>query len=398
MDAPRFASSLSTALGSGRAEREAAADLLAELEGQRPDLLAVFATHHHAAALHGLARRLGAETGAGALLGCTAESVIGGGREVEGEPALALWAGVLPGTRVRSFHVTAIPGPDGEPMFSGFPEISEPERASLLVLGDPFSFPVHAFLERLNAEFPGVPAVGGMASGGSQPGEQLLLTGEGAVNEGLVGVVLEGGIEVRPVVSQGCRPVAKPWVITACEENVVEKLGGQPALDVLQETMASLTPEDRELFRNGPFVGLAVDANKTTFQRGDFLVRGLAGLDQKRKLFAVSDRVRRGQTIQFLVRDADSAGEDLRHLLRIQGGGAVPEDPRSAGALLFSCNGRGSRMVSVPDHDVGCVHAGLARDLPLAGFFAAGEIGPVGNRNFLHGFTASVAVFRPRAG
>src|SRR5262245_4801383 len=158
MDSPRFASSLSTAKSSARAEREAVAGLLSGLDGQCPDLLAVFATHHHGAALHALSRRLGAEIGAGAVLGCTGENVIEGAREVEGEPGLALWAGVLPGTRVRSFHVTAIPGPGGEALFSGFPEISEPERASLLVLGEPFSFPVHAFLERLNAEYPGVPA------------------------------------------------------------------------------------------------------------------------------------------------------------------------------------------------------------------------------------------------
>jgi small ligand-binding sensory domain FIST len=145
-------------------------------------------------------------------------------------------------------------------------------------------------------------------------------------------------------------------------------------------------------------VGLAIDPTRTRFERGDFLVRGIMGLNQRDRAIAVADFVRRGQTVQLLVRDAESAGEDLRCLIASRSGGALrPEERSAAGALIFSCNGRGSRMFSVPDHDVGCVREGLAADLPLAGFFAAGEIGPIGRRNFLHGFTASVALFRQRA-
>ena len=395
---PRFASALSTSPDATRALEEAGAGLLAGLDGAEPDLLAVFATHHYGAALEDLGRKLADATGAAHTIGCTGESVIGATREVEGQPGLAAWAASLPTSDVRPFEVTAAAGAGGV-VFEGSPAPRDPGRASVLVLGDPFSFPMPDFLARMNAEHPGVPIVGGMASGGNGPGQNLLLTADGVRDRGAIGVTIEGGVDLRPVVSQGCRPIGKPWVITACEGNRVDKLGGKSALAAVAQCLQEVDLEDRELFRAAPFIGLAVEANKSEFDRGDFLVRGFVGMDPERGAFAVGDHVRRGQTIQFLVRDAASAGDDLLHLLRTQGGGESGADaePRSVGALLFSCNGRGTRMFPAPDHDVGCLRAGLGPELPVAGFFAAGEIGPVAGQNFLHGFTASVAVFRPRS-
>lgn len=398
MDAPHFSSALSIAVDSSRAREEAVEELRAGLEGRRPDLVCAFVSHHHGPAIE----RLGGEVldglGGGALIGCTGESIIGGSREVEQQPAISLWAASLPGTQVRTFATEATAGLGGEPLYSSTPEVSDPARASLLLLGDPFSFPMDHFLQRLNDELPGVPAAGGMASGGMGPGQNLMLHGRDVHAGGAVGAVLEGGIEIRSVVSQGCRPVGKPWVVTACHEHMIQKLAGRPALEVLHEALEAMDPADREVFRRAPFVGLAIDAAKSQFERGDFLVRGLLGLQPQEGAFAVADQVRRGMTVQFLVRDADSASEDLAHLMESHGGGALEAlpSPRSAGALLFSCNGRGTRMFDAPDHDIGRVRAGLQADVPVAGFFAAGEIGPVGGRNFLHGFTASVFVFRPR--
>lgn len=398
MDAPRFSAALSTSADSARAEREATGALLKGMAGQQPDLLLAFATHHHGSALERLGPRLADTTGAGAVLGCTGESVIGGTREIEHEPALALFGARLPGCEVRSFESEAAPGPDGEAVFSGFPDVRDAARASALVLAEPFSFPADHFLRVLEERWPGVPVTGGMASGGSGPGQNLLITRTGLRESGAVGAVIEGGIELRSVVSQGCRPVGKPVVITACEHNEVQKLGGRPALDVLMESLHAMSPEDQKLFQGGPFLGLAIDAKKQAFERGDFLVRGIVRVDPREKSFAVAELVRRGQTAQFLVRDAASAGEDLRLLLREQGGADIARlgGESRAGALLFSCNGRGSRLFSTPDHDVSALRAGLACDLPVAGFFCAGEIGPVGGRNFVHGFTASVAILRPR--
>jgi small ligand-binding sensory domain FIST len=232
------------------------------------------------------------------------------------------------------------------------------------------------------------------------PGQNLLFDARGLKQGGALGVVLEGDVEVRSVVSQGCRPVGSPWVVTDCEQNVIKKLGGRPAFDVLMETLQRLEPEDKKLFQRAPFVGLAIDPSKSRFERGDFLVRGIVGASQKEKVVAVAENVRRGQSMQFLVRDAASASEDLSLLMGSQGGGGLPspgsEGGAPAGALLFSCNGRGTRMFPKPDHDVSAVRAGLDAAVPVAGFFALGEVGPVAGRNFLHGFTASVAVFRPR--
>lgn len=393
---PRFASALSTESDSARALAEALAELEAGLAGSTPDLLLAFATHHYGPALEELGPKLARATGAGIVSGCTAESVIGGSREVEGRAGLALWAAHLPGTELRCIEISAHAGPDGEPVFPRLPTVGDPERAGLLVLADPYTFPADAFLARLNETLPDVPAMGGMASGAMGPGQTLFFSADGVRDSGGVALVLEGEIELVPVVSQGCRPVGQPWVITECERNQIKKLGGRAALEVLMETLNGLACGEKKKPHSMPFLGLAIDPTRTRFERGDFLVRGIMALNQRDRAIVVADFVRRGQTVQLLVRDAESAGEDLRGLLSARARDARALE--SAGALLFTCNGRGVRMFGKPDHDASCVRAGLDAALPLAGFFAAGEIGPVGGRNFLHGFTASVALFRPRSG
>ncbi len=395
---PRFASALSVDPKAEKAEAQVLGQIAEQLGGERPDLCAVFVSHHYGGAIEELGQRLARATGAQVVVGCTGESIIGGDREVEDEPALSLWCASLPGTRLRAFEATAQLVDERQIEFSALPDIRDPGQSSMLVLADPFSFPMDEYLKRLNEKFPGVPAVGGMASGGMGPGQNLLITQRGLYSGGAVGVVLEGGIEVRSVVSQGCRPVGKPFVVTACDEHFIHKLGGKPALEVLMETIRALEPRDRALFQRQPFIGVAIDVTKSEFGRGDFLVRNIRGVSEEHKAFAITDVLRRGQTVQFLVRDASSATEDLTQLMTSQGGGKLASSSsiHSAGALLFSCNGRGTRMFSSPNHDISCVRSGLDKSIPVAGFFAMGEVGPVGGRNFLHGYTASVAVFRPR--
>ena len=396
---PRFAAALSTDPQSARAEEQVLASVREQLRGTKPDLCVLFVSHHHGGALEELGQRLVRATGASVLLGCTGESIIGSDREVEREPALSLWCAALPDVRLKTFASTARPTVEGGIAFSAFPSAEDTSRAAILLLAEPYSFPADAYLRALAEKLPGVPVFGGMASGGMGPGQNLLFTEDGLVAQGAIGVVLEGAIEVRTVVSQGCRPVGRPWVVTQCNDNLLQKLGGRPALEVLKETLAALTDEERALFQRGPFIGLAIDASRSQFTRGDFLVRNLLGVSREQNAVAVSDVVRRGQTVQFLVRDAASAGEDLEQLMLTQGGGALTEseEPGSVGALLFTCNGRGRRMFDAPNHDVDCVRRSLVRAVPIAGFFAQGELGPVGGRNFLHGYTASVAVFRARA-
>ena len=400
MTLPRFAGALSTLADTDSAILEVLEQISSRFpgsDGTQPNLLTVFATHHHGPALEQLGARLHREFAEAALIGCTGVGVIGGRREAENSPGLSIWAGYLPGTRVRPVRLTSETDAEGGTSITSNLKIDDPESASVLLLCDPFSFRTDAFLAEMQAKWPGVPVIGGMASGGTSAGQNLLITEGELVADGALGVVLEGDIEIASVVSQGCRPVGSPWVVTACERNLMQKLGGKSAVEAFLETAKALPEEESDLLKRAPFVGLAIDPNKSEFERGDFLVRQIIGQGPNNSL-GINDLLRRGQTIQFLVRDAESASEDLKLLMESQGGGRLAENQpdHAAGALLFACNGRGTNMFKAPDHDLTCVREGLAPDAPVAGFFAAGEIGPVGGRNFLHGFTASVAVFRGR--
>jgi small ligand-binding sensory domain FIST len=312
--------------------------------------------------------------------------VIGDGREVEEEPGLAVWMARLPGVSVRPFALSVLPMGDGVGI-GGWPDLGDDDRASVLLLADPFTFPADSFLERLNTEQPGLTVVGGMVSGAREAGRHRLLSGTELLDSGAVGVALVGPVDIRAVVSQGCRPVGSPFAVTRGEGNVVHELGGRPAVDRLRQMLAGLDQHEQELLRGGGLqVGQVIDEHKASFDRGDFLVRGLLGADPETGSIAVADSVEIGQTLQFHVRDAVSADEDLELLL-------TPVSRwRPRGVLLFSCNGRGRGFFGEPDHDAARV-AAATDAAPMAGFFAQGELGPIGGRNFLHTFTASMAVF-----
>ena len=200
---------------------------------------------------------------------------------------------------------------------------------------------------------------------------------------------LSGEIAVDTVVSQGCRPIGRSMVITRSHDNIIEQLGGKPAMQVLRQLVAELPEDEQGQLQNGLFVGRAISEFRERFGRGDFLIRNLTGVDEDAGSIALADYVRTGQTVQFHVRDAATADEDLRLLLEAQ------SQSTPAGGLLFSCNGRGTRMFEKPCHDIGAARGAMPAT-PVAGFFAAGELGPVGGRNFIHGHTASFALFRGR--
>jgi len=289
---------------------------------------------------------------------------------------------------VETFALEYVSDRDGG-TFVGWPselEAGWPEGAAMLLLADPFSFPVDTFIARMEKDHPGVRIVGGMASGGWVPGTNTLVAGRHLSDCGAVGVVMGGAARIRPVVSQGCRPIGRPMVITRAEENVIVELGGRPALERLREVYGDLSEADRQLVRSSLHLGRVASEYQDRFQRGDFLVRNVVGADPESGVIAVGDLVRTGQTVQFHVRDADTAHEDLLHLLTLGPTAAPP-----AGALVFTCNGRGTRLFKTPHHDARCLQDALG-PVPTAGFFAQGEIGPIGKRNFLHGFTASIAL------
>jgi small ligand-binding sensory domain FIST len=296
---------------------------------------------------------------------------------------VAVWAGALPDAEIEVFHAEAVASDDAVAV-TGVPQLGDAGLVTLLV--DPFTFPTVPFLASLNDVHERLPLVGGIAAGGRRPGAQALIVDDRIYADGAVGAVVSGA-PVLTVVSQGCRPIGREAVVTACDGNVVHQLAGQPALEYLRRLVAALAPEERELAASGLLAGLVIDENRPEYGTDDFLMRGLLGADEETGALAIGDTVRLGQTLRFFVRDAASADADLRRaLLRVPGGA------RPAGALLFTCNGRGTNMFSAPDHDA-LVASELLETQALGGFFCGGEIGPVGGKAFLHGFTATLAVF-----
>lgn len=327
------------------------------------------------------------------LIGCTGESILGIGREVEGQSALSIWAATLPGSTVQPMHLSFERSAEGGAIV-GWPDELDGEwheGTAMILLGEPFSFPADALLERLNEDRPGVPVIGGMASGGGAPGENRLLLGREVFEEGAVAVVLHGGVRVRTVVSQGCRPIGKHFVITQAERNVIHQLGGKPALLQLKEIFDTLPTREQQLVQQGLHVGRVVSEYQESFQQGDFLIRNVMGIDPDEGTVVIADFVRAGQTVQFHIRDQQTADDEMKELLA-----HVRDDPNAkpAGAMLFTCNGRGTRLFTEPHHDADVIKNALG-EIPLAGFFAAGELGPVGGKNFMHGFTASIVLFEP---
>ncbi len=325
-----------------------------------------------------------------ALVGCGAGGVLGGGRELESGTALVLWAAAFgDGGSATPFHATLTE--EGlEQRVAGLPDLDG--SSGLLMLSDPYSFPTDAVLEILAEHAPTVPVLGGLASGRTADGDGALFCGEDVHESGAVGVSLQG-VEMIPCVSQGAAPLGREVTITAAEGNVIHELAGRPALETVELIISELSPRERGLVAGGLLIGVVIDGGKPEYEQGDFLVRGVLGADSESGALVVGAHVAAGQVVRLHARDARSADEDLRQALKLRVEALAGERP--AGALVFSCNGRGSAMFGVADHDAEAIERELG-GAPSAGFFAAGEIGPVGGRSFLHGFTATLAVF-PRA-
>jgi small ligand-binding sensory domain FIST len=377
----RAGAGLSTDPVAAYAARAAAGQAARELDGSSCDLAFVFASPHHTDAFEQIVRAVRDELNPGTLLGCNAIWIVGGAREVEDSPAVSVWAAHLPDTEIVPFSLSYERAPDGD-AYLGWPD-AIPDGAAVIAIADPYTFPADAWLERMNELHPGTLVIGGMASGGRAPGESRLVSGDEVLWYGCVGAMIAGRVSVRALVSQGCKPVGEPYSVTGADRNVLLTVGGRPPLERLKETFASSDETDRRAMQTGLHVGRVVDEYKTEFRRGDFLVRNVVGADEESGAIAVGDQIRLGETVQFHVRDATSADTDLREMVK-----AVE---RPAGALMFTCNGRGTRFFGVDDHDASIVAETLGP--AIAGFFAAGELGPVGGKNYLHGFTASLALF-----
>ena len=365
----------------------AALEARAGLGGAHADLAIVFAAGQHltdpALMLEGVREALDPD----ALIGCGAGGVLGGRREIESGTGVAVWAASLgDGGSASTFHATVEETPVGM-LVDGVPDLTG--AAGAILLPDPYSFPTELVLREVAQRSPGVPVVGGVASGEGPEGGAVLLHGDEVLSGGAVGVRFDG-VELLPCVSQGAAPVGPELTVTAAEGHVITELAGKPAIQTLRDVIYELPAFEREMISHGLLLGIVVDGDKPDYLQGDFLVRGLIGADPDEGSIAVGAEVRPGQVVRLHARDADSAAADLRSALELRRtaiGGTVP-----AGALIFTCNGRGRGMFGIPDHDAETIGDELA-DTPSAGFFAAGEIGPVGGGTFLHTFTATIAVF-----
>jgi small ligand-binding sensory domain FIST len=388
------ASALSTRPRWDDALREAAA-VASESLAATADLALVFFSPHHAEAADRIAAEASRLLGTTNLLGCTGEAIAGTGQEIEEQPAISLWLARWPGVRATPMHLEFERTAEGGAL-KGWPDELAgdwPAHSFLLVLGEPFSFPADFLLERMNEDRPQVRVLGGMASGAAQPGDNRLLLGSRTIAEGAVALHVSGPVRLVTVVSQGCRPIGRPFVVTKAERNVIYELGGKPALVQLRAIFDTLPTREQRLVQTALHVGRVVSEYQERFDQGDFLVRNVVGIDASSGAIAIGDYIRPGQTIQFHIRDEDAADAELTQLLSAARGncGAAP-----TGALLFTCNGRGTRMFSRPHHDADAVARAFG-PIPLAGFFAQGELGPIGQQNFMHGFTASIGLFLPDA-
>lgn len=386
----RFASALSTE-GDPLDATNAACDTASGKLSAAPTLAFVFISHHWSEQVPAILKVLNKRLEGATLLGCTAESLAGIGREIEDQPGLSLWLAHAPAANLTAMHLEFERTAEGS-FIAGWPDqLAGPwgPDAFLTLLADPFSFPTDVMLEQLNNDRAGVPVIGGMASGSQSPGGTRLILNDQVFNDGAVAVHCDGGLKLRTIVSQGCRPIGKTMVVTKAERNVLQQLGGKPAVLRLKETFDELPNREQVLVQRGLHLGRVVSEYRERFEQGDFLVRNVVGVDPNSGALGVGDYIRVGQTVQFHVRDAESADAELRQMLAE----IKPSlEKRNVGALMFSCNGRGTNLFEQPHHDAGCVQQALG-DVPLAGFFAAGEVGPIGGQNFVHGFTASIGVF-----
>jgi small ligand-binding sensory domain FIST len=385
-----FAAALSPLENTRQALEQACGEATGQLPN--PELALLFFSPHHLASIDEVVPAIANRLNARALIGCVGESIASGGQELENTPAVSVWLAKWNNrVQIESFHLNVEQTPDGWTLL-GWPDSvldANPTESAMLVLGDPYTFPADKlFLPRVDEDHAGLRVLGGMASGMPGPGHNALLKDGVVVHEGAVGVMLRGPVNVRSIVSQGCRPIGKPLVVTKCQENIILGLGGKTPVEQLRELWPQLSQQDRDLFQRGPHIGLVFNEYQEKFERGDFLVRNIAGLDSNTGAIAVMDYVRVGQTVQFHVRDADAADEDLQSMLRRD----RETNGVASSALLFTCNGRGSRLFGRPNHDAEAVQRESGQ-MPLAGLFCAGELGPVGGRNFIHGFTASIALF-----
>ena len=369
-----------------------------EMDTAGVDLVAAFVSAHHADERDRVPWMVREHLQGGLLVGCSSGGVIGEGREVENRPGLSMAAASLPGVELQPFHVEDAALPDGDAgpeKWEELVDVAAVDNPVFLILADPFSIRSDHLLMGLDYTFPNSVKIGGLASGGGQPGSNALYLLDEVYDSGVVGVAMHGDIAVDPVVAQGCRPIGPLMHVTSCDGNILKGINGRTPFEVLKDVFQQLSEHDRQLAQHSLFLGVVMDELRDDPAIGDFLIRNIIGADPRSGTLAVGEMLKEGQTVQFHLRDADTSGQDLDAMLTRYA--ASRPARQEGGAMLFSCLGRGSYLYGRPDHDTDMFQEKVGR-MPLTGFFCNGEIGPVGGSTFLHGYTSSFGIFRPKRG
>src|SRR5258708_5565991 len=353
MDAAvKWISTLSDAASLPQALEDVASAAEKSLKGQKPDLCLVFISSDFLAGYESVIPFLQSRLGPRVILGCSGGGVVGSGREVEHRPALVITVAVLPDVTLTPFRVadSSLPGLDVSPRewhsLIGVPAADQPQ---FIVLADPYSIRIENLLMGMDYAYPKAAKVGGLASGAKQPGENALYLNTVCYRSGAVGVALSGNIALDALVAQGCRPIGKPMRVTKCDRNILMELDGKPPLNILRDLFMTLDARDQNLLQHALFLGLVMDPLKSHFTHGDFLVRNIVGMDTEKGLLAVGALLREGQIVQFHLRDAQTSADDLMETLSMYAAKSGRE--QLAGALLFSCLGRGEYLYVHSSHD-----------------------------------------------
>ncbi len=390
----RWGSAISQQPETGLATLDAAAAARLALGDAPVDLAFVFFSPQHVAGAAGILEVLAERFPGAVCLGCSAQSCIGGGVEVEEGPSLSLTLAQLPDVSLHPFHVEpeALVGVAQAPeRWLGITGVRPDDQPAFVLLGDPFTGDTEALIHSLEAAYPGAVQIGGLASGARQPGGDVLLLQDRVLSQGYVGHALAGNVVIDTVVAQGCRPIGQPMFVTRSQQNVIFEIDGRPPLEILNELAADAHERELGLLQTSLFIGLQMHPERVELGRGDFLIRNVVGSDRDTGALAIGAQVEDTQVVQFQIRDGETAAEDLSLGLSQH----RDSHPEASSALLFSCLGRGRGMYGVENHDSDAFRR-IAGDVSVSGFFCNGEIGPVEGHTCLHGYTSSFGIFRPK--
>ena len=392
----KWASALSEQTPLSNAIEECVSSVNQQLDGAAANLAVVFASFHYQEQFKDIPGLIRDQLDSPLVLGCSGGGIIGNGLEVEQQPALSITVANLPNVTLKAFHLQADNLPDldaGPQTWEDLVQVVKSDDPQFILLADPYSFPAQNLILGLDFAFDQSAKIGGLASGAQQQGQNALFLEDQVFRSGAVGVAMSGNVVVDTVVAQGCRPIGKPMRITQSQRNLLGGLDGRPPVEVLRELFEGLNERDRGLMRTSLFLGVVMDGFIDEPRQGDFLIRNVMGMDDRAGVLSIGEVLKEGQLVQFHLRDAETSAEDLVAVLDRYAG--ENRENQAQGALLFSCLGRGQYLYGKSNHDTEIFQNKLG-SVPMGGFFCNGEIGPVSGTTFLHGYTSSFGIFRPK--